>query len=293
MPTVQEAAYAAGIFDGEGTIDIKDRVRMAVKMTDREPVIAMQDILGGHFYQWKDTKMGRPVYEWRASGWEGTVEAIDTIIEFSLGKRRQLEVVQNYYFYKERFGNYPDARQAASFQLRSLRLPECNPITFDIETMGFEADTLPMLSCSFLEGNYEDRTYSAVKLTPASDMDLVLQTREILEAAPYTIGWNSSRFDINFVNTRLSKWGQRPMFLGCHIDASIVFDRFFGNKKRTSLVNAANQMEVTDEKVHKTPIDWVIWNAANVGDEEAMKYVADHSEKDIILTKRVYDAVTR
>jgi hypothetical protein len=293
MPTVSECAYAAGIFDGEGTIDMKDRVRMAVKMTDIEPVKALKDILGGHFYQWKDTDTGRPVYEWRAAGWDGVVESIESIIEYSRGKRRQLQVVGNFYLYKERFGLLAGAKEAASWQLRSLRNPIPAPITWDIETMGFDATTLPTLSCSFQEGDNEFGVYSTYKMTPSSDKDLVVQIREILEAAPYTIGFNSSRFDINFINSRLAVHGERQMFLGSHDDASVMFDYTFNNKKRTSLVNACNQMGVTDERVHKTPIDWVKWNAANAGDTEAMEYVVGHGKMDVILTRRLYNALVQ
>jgi uncharacterized protein YprB with RNaseH-like and TPR domain len=291
MPTEQECAYAAGIFDGEGTIDLKDSVRMAVKMTDREPVDAMRDILGGHFYQWQDTKTGRPVYEWRAAGWTGVIESIEYIFPYSRGKRKQLDVVANFYSYKERFGLLQGAKEAASFQLRGLRVPAPLPITFDVETMGFEADTLPLLTCAMLEGGNETGVWTPYKMTPASDKDLAVTIRETLEAAPYTIGWCSDRFDINYINTRLAFHGERPMFLGCHIDAQLLFDITFGNKKRTSLENAARQLGVTDEDAHKTPIDWVKWNAANAGDEDGMQYVIEHGANDVILTKRVYDAL--
>jgi len=293
MPTVSECAYAAGIFDGEGTIDLKDRVRMAVKMTDIEPVKALKDILGGHFYQWKDTDTGRPVYEWRAAGWDGVIDAIDNIVEYSRGKRRQLQVVGNFYLYKERFGLPTGAKEAASWQLRSLRNPIPVPITFDIETMGLEATSLPMLSCSFQEGDDESGVYSAFKMTPASDKDLAVQIREILESAPFTIGFNSSRFDINYINTRLAANGERQMFLGSHDDVSVMYDYTFNAKKRTSLLNAAAQLGVTDEVVKKTPIDWNIWNAANAGDEQSMDYILTHAKNDVILTKRVYNALVQ
>lgn len=292
MPTISECAYAAGIFDGEGTIDLKDRVRMAVKMTDIEPVRAMQDILGGHFYQWKDTDTGRPVYEWRAAGWTGVVESIEYIIEYSRGKRRQLEVVANFAAYKERFGLLPGAKEAASCQLRGLREPAAKPITFDCETMGFDSGTLPLLSCAIQWGDDELGTYSLFKVDPASDRELAVKVRDALELAPYTIGFASSRFDINFINGRLAFYGERPMFIGSHDDASVIFDYTFNKKKKTSLHDAALQLGVIDERVHKTPIDWVKWNAANAGDSEAMDYVTDHGNKDVKLTKRVYNALT-
>lgn len=289
MVLATDAAYAAGLFDGEGTIAISPRVRMAVKMTDKGPVDSLHDILGGHVYQWQDTNKGRPTYEWRAAGWDGTLEAIDAILEFSKGKRRQLEVVNNYASYKEVYGYDKEVREIASRQLLALRLPVPRPITFDIETMGLDSVTLPLLSCSFLEGDFEQDVFHTDN---QSELDKLHNIRDTLESAPYTIGYCSKRFDIPYINTRLAMYEERPPFLGCHEDAQLIFDSKFNNKKRTSLLNAAAQLGVSDEETHKTPIDWTKWTLAISGDQEAYDYVIEHAKMDVILTKRVYNAVT-
>ncbi len=288
MVMAADAAYAAGLFDGEGTLALLPRVRMAVKMTDRGPVQAMQDILGGHIYQWQDTGKGRPTYEWRAAGWDGTLEAIEAIQEFSKGKSRQLQVVSNYAAYKDTYGYSKDVLSVANNQLLGLREPIPSPITFDIETMGLDSTTLPMLSCSMLPADLEQKVFHT---DPSSELSKLVATRTILEGAAYTIGWCSVRFDIPYINTRLALYQERPMFLGCHEDGQLIFDKKFGNKKRTSLQNAATQLGLVDENAHKTPIDWGIWAAASAGDPDAMSYVYDHAKNDVILTKRVYNAV--
>lgn len=293
MATELEYAYAAGIFDGEGTIDMKDRVRMAVKMTDAEPVLAMQDILGGHFYQWQDQKSGRPTFEWRAAGWDGVMDAIDRIFVYSRGKRRQLQVVANWYDYKGFYGPNNDAKAIASNQLRSLRQPLPEPLTFDIETMGLDMHTLPMLSCSYMRGDDETHVWADWKKKPEGERGLAVAIRDTLEGAPYTIGFNSIRFDIPWIQRRLAEYGERPMFLGSHDDVSEDYKLLTGRKKRTSLHDMANELGLTDEEVHKTPIDWAIWNAANEGDMIAMDYVVHHGDMDIILTKRGHNAIKR
>lgn len=290
MPTVMEAAYAAGLFDGEGHIDIADRARMAVKMTDRGPVYAMRDILGGRVYQWQDTSTGRPTYEWRASGVAGMMEAIDIIYEYALGKKRQLQVASNYHLYRETYGYDREVKQVASTQLRGLRIPAPQPVTWDLETMGLDSSTLPILTCSTLTGDDTSSVTAFVK-TPGNEKQVIINIRDALEKAPYTIGWNSSRFDIPFLNTRLILHGERPAFLGSHDDASEIYKAFYGHKRRTSLEEAARQLGVTDENAHKTPIDWVKWNAANEGDPDAMSYVIQHGLNDVVLTKRTYNEV--
>lgn len=290
MVLATDAAYAAGLFDGEGTIAISPRVRMAVKMTDKGPVDTLHEILGGHVYQWQDTNKGRPTYEWRAAGWDGTLEAIDAIYEFSKGKRRQLEVVNNYAIYKETYGYDKEVREIASRQLLGLRMPVPEPITFDLETMGLDSLTLPMLSCTML---YGDNEHSTVSTAMESELKKLTTARTLLEEAPYTIGYCSKRFDIPYLNTRLALFEERPVFLGCHEDAQLMFDQKFGNKKRTSLQNAAAQLGLTDENAHKTPIDWAIWSAAISGDPQAYGYVLQHAKMDVILTKRVYNAIAK
>lgn len=294
MPTEQEFAYAAGLFDGEGTIDMKDRVRMAVKMTDREPIEALVDILGGHFYQWKNTKSGRPTYEWRAAGWEGTMDTIFSIRNYVVGKRRQLDVVGNYYEYRDQYGVIEEAKQAAAFQLRELRRVNMQPVTFDIETMGLDSKTLPMLSCHFQIGDDEQGVWSETKVQrPQSDEQLALAIRETLEGYPYSIGFNSIRFDIPWINERLSIYGHRAMFLGSHDDVSPMYDKMMGRNKRTSLKNAVDEQGLADDEKHKTPIDWVKWNAANAGDQIAQDYVNEHGNNDVVLTKRLYNVTTQ
>lgn len=295
----EDYAYAAGLFDGEGHIDIKGSVRMAIQMTDPEPIQAMYEIFGGHVYQWPErNKSGRDIYEWRAAGWEGVMDACNAMWPYIRGKKRQLQVAMNWYDYKNSYGVNPEAKAVASNQLRSLRDPFAVPITFDIETMGLDKKTLPMLSCSFQNGDDETSVYTVYKKTPASDRDVIVETRDILESAPYTIGWNSLRFDIPWIQERLMKHGERPMFLGSHDDGQDMYMEYEnvnegGRHRRASLKNAADALGVADSNTHKTPIDWDKWNAANAGDmgPDGMEYVIDHGEQDIALTKRVYNAI--
>lgn len=296
----EDYAYAAGLFDGEGHIDIKGSVRMSIQMTDPEPINAMYDIFGGHLYQWPErNKSGRDIYEWRAAGWDGVMDACSAMWPFIKGKRRQLQVAMNWYDYKSYYGVDKDAKRAASNQLRGLRAPNPEPITFDIETMGLDKETLPMLSCSFQRGDDETGIWTVYKRTPASDRDVAVETRDVLESAPWTIGWNSIRFDIPWIQRRLQEYGERPMFLGSHDDGQNMYMHMVHadeslRHRRTSLARASEDLGIADGNTHKTPIDWAKWNAANGGEmgPDGMEYVIGHGEQDIALTKRVYNAIT-
>lgn len=166
------------------------------------------------------------------------------------------------------------------------------PLSFDIETMGFKAKILPMLSCSFQWGDDEAGQFNLDKMsTPDSDELLALEIRDVLESAPLLLGWNSNRFDLHYINTRLSFHGHRPVVALASISVDVVYDKMLGRRTRTSLINAANEMGVTDEKIHKTPIDWEKWHAANEGDQAGMDYVVEHGAMDTILTKRIYNGI--
>ena len=293
MATELQYAYAAGLFDGEGTIDIDTDVRMAVKMTDEEPVRLIHETLGGHFYQWKNLPSGRQAYEWRASGWSGVMSAIDSIFDYSTGKRRQLQVAGNWYIYKSKHGPIKDAKVAASAQMRLLRRVGSRPISFDIETMGLQPSECSILSCSYQIGDEEDSVWKSWRINVDDEERMLLEIRATLEAAPWTMGFNSSRFDIPFINKRLALYSHRPMFLGSHDDVSEMYRTATKRSARTSLFDMANELGLTDVSVHKTPIDWDIWRAADSGETEAIKYVLEHGDMDVILTKRGHDAIMR
>lgn len=73
MPSKTELAYAAGLFDGEGSISASRsshspanwRVIVAVSMCDKAPVEFMARVFGGRALEIKQkTKSGKAIYQW-------------------------------------------------------------------------------------------------------------------------------------------------------------------------------------------------------------------------------------
>lgn len=281
MPTSLDIAYAAGIFDGEGTVAMPSR--LAVKMTTKGPIEHLYSTFEGHFYEWSPTSTGRPVYEWRVNGPE-VVPVAEAMREYATTKRRELDILIAYYGYREEYRNQPNVKQIASDKLRGCKRPNPQGLTFDIETTGLDPQTDSLLSASFMRGDSVYSTY--LTADDQDDRRVALDIRNEIEAAPFLIGFNSIRFDLPFVNARLTAHGDRPAFAGSHDDAM----KMFGDGRK-SLEFAANTLKVTDAEVKKTPIHWPTWYAAKGGDREAMKYIVDHAEKDVQLTRRVYDAI--
>lgn len=282
-------AYAAGLFDGEGTVRIQTTggIALEIQMTDEEPVDRMEALFGGtKKKEGRALDSGRTAYRWSVYG-ENAVNAATEMLPYSVNKRRQLEVILSYFDYIDR----PSIKDVALGQLLALRLPNAEPISWDLETMGLMAAKHNLLTCAMQFGNDEEGIQTLYKDNSKGEEALLLDARAVLESAPWTMGYNSKRFDIPFLNTRLAKYEHRPVFLGSHSDVSEMYMEYTGRKKRTSLLDMANELGLTDEEVHKTPIDWPTWYAANDGEDEAMDYVVEHGKMDVILTKRGYDAI--
>lgn len=303
MSTVQEEAYAAGLFDGEGWIRVGPDLgcRLSVQMTDEAPIRFMYQLFGGSMIRPREVKRpdksltGRTLYCWQLGNPDQALSAINAMQPYSLTKARQLDVAEKYLVGRSVLPREQRVTlaQVANTQITELKAPTPMSITFDIETMGLDAAEKPVISCTYMYNNDESTVFSDDILKWGNEENLLVAIRDRLEIAGFTIGWNSSRFDLNYINTRLARYDQRPMFLGSHDDADVIFDRVYNNKKRTSLVNAVNQLNLTDKEVHKTPIDWNIWDAAYYeNDRASMDYIINHAENDVKLTRRVWDVVT-
>ncbi|MGB9151770.1 MAG: hypothetical protein WCD70_01645 [Alphaproteobacteria bacterium] len=76
MPTNVECAYAAGLFDGEGSVGISYRmqskkskkqtysVKASIAMIDEESILWMVSTFGGHYDTTNRTKGGNVVHRW-------------------------------------------------------------------------------------------------------------------------------------------------------------------------------------------------------------------------------------
>ncbi len=98
-PTEAEIAWAAGLYEGEGTAIWLKSGRgqwLAVRMTDREPVQELCRIFGGNF---KDGHINpgevgkgyKPKYMWRISAWRDIIRVSEAIYTW-LSPRRKAQL---------------------------------------------------------------------------------------------------------------------------------------------------------------------------------------------------------
>lgn len=103
-PTEAEIAWAAGLFEGEGTITTSGgRPRLALKMTDVEPVQRFAEIVGyGRLYgpygnkaaERRDGHRRKRSFMWVATGEEG--RRVAEMLLDGLSQRRRDQVAEQY-----------------------------------------------------------------------------------------------------------------------------------------------------------------------------------------------------
>lgn len=117
-----------------------------------------------------------------------------------------------------------------------------------------------------------------------NDKWVVEKTIEEMNRYKLIVGWYISRYDIPMLNSRAVKHGINPP------QRNYRRDLWFSS--RASLALSNNRLATVGNflygKSGKTFLDWDIWDRAGRGDREALDYIVEHCEKDVIETERVY-----
>ena len=94
MGPIEEIAYIAGIFDGEGCVYVRTNCRSIdaqIDMTDLDILERVKIIFGGTIYGPYNRPDRKPIYIWRAGRREQVWKFLDTIYPL-LGYRRQTKI---------------------------------------------------------------------------------------------------------------------------------------------------------------------------------------------------------
>lgn len=161
---------------------------------------------------------------------------------------------------------------------------------FDIETTNLGAFMGRMLCASVCDswGNVTTRTISDFpQTTVLDDSGLAEWLRDELERYDIITGWNSSQFDVSFLQARLLRWGKRALRQDImHIDPMYKARPGRGARIGSSkLDNVAKFFRTPDQK---TPLDWDVWNLAATGDPGSMALVVEHCEADVLVLRSVF-----
>ena len=163
-------------------------------------------------------------------------------------------------------------------------------VFFDIEATSLKGNFGRMLCASGVESDGEpvtfradDPQYAGTKLR--DDSRLVVAFRNYLQQFDIIVGWNSKGYDIPFLNTRLLIAGERPWNPGWQIDLMWKAKKFSLALHSARLDAVAKTFRTPNQK---TDIEFDMWLDAALHEKEAMDYVVDHCEKDVLVLREVF-----
>jgi len=164
-------------------------------------------------------------------------------------------------------------------------------VFFDIESTDLKVPFGNMLCCSFLgleddkctTFRLDDRKYKGRVLE--DDSRLALAVKNYLEDSFCWVGWNSKMFDIAFINARLTLHGMRPVEKRMHIDLM-----YYARRPQVTFYSSRLEAvaETLDLPVQKTKLLPQVWVAAKRLDKDAMNYVVDHCEHDVLVLREIF-----
>lgn len=115
------------------------------------------------------------------------------------------------------------------------------------------------------------------------DRWVVEQIRELLRSFDILFTWNGSRFDIPFLNSRLLLHGLEPLPKKLHKD--LLYTARYGLHLHSNRL--ASVQEFLGLAHEKSSISGTYWTKALTGDRDAMDYIIDHMERDVLVTEEV------
>jgi len=169
---------------------------------------------------------------------------------------------------------------------------------FDIETSNLNADFGIVLCAVIMDVNTREMKVlrwddmPEFKKDRSSDKQLCEAIKQALEAFDVIIGYNSSKFDIPFLNTRLIKNGDEMITGIKHIDL-LYSARYYLKLSKNTLENLTEFLGTIERK---TKVDGSQWTKALVmagtpKGRKAMDYIVNHCIKDVQVLAEVFGKI--
>lgn len=154
-------------------------------------------------------------------------------------------------------------------------------VFFDIESTGLKADYDSVLVISFKRFGQEPFSYPIIQV--GNDQRIIREAKEILEDSMCWVSYYGKGFDIPFLNTRLMKWGHKPIQPRHHLDL------YFTLKPKTSmsrkgLGSFARFLGVETQKIE---VSQNVWSEIPFK-KEHIKPMTERCEGDCITLEQLY-----
>jgi hypothetical protein len=129
------------------------------------------------------------------------------------------------------------------------------------------------------------RQGATISITQPDEKALLQDIWNILDEADVVIGWNSKRFDIKKINSKLIAYGFPPPSPYIQIDVMT-------EKKKLTASNS-NKLENTGvewKTGHKLPHQgFKLWTGCSEGDKKSWSLMRRYNIQDVVLTEKNYD----
>lgn len=162
---------------------------------------------------------------------------------------------------------------------------------FDIEATDLKANfgRLLCMSVADMFGNVVTLRSDAPEFRGERVRDdrlLAIGCRDLLETYDVIVGWNSKKYDVPFIDSRLTIHDERPLRKDImHIDPMYKAGQFSLALQSRRLDSVAQTFRLDEQK---TPIDPEFWMDAALGDSAAMDYVVEHCEADVLTLRAAF-----
>lgn len=162
---------------------------------------------------------------------------------------------------------------------------------WDIESTGLNASYGRILCATVKPAGgtavtFRNTDYSSFKSQPWNDKSLVKDLRDELEKYVVLVSYNGQRFDVPIVNTRLMKYGLKPISPAVkHCDLYFV-TRYRMRLSSSSLESLLSHLALPEQKMKLSPD---VWNRAGAGDREALELIAQRNVSDCVALEQAFD----
>lgn len=178
-----------------------------------------------------------------------------------------------------------------------LRLVEAGKtlVTFDIEATGLKGDYNSVLCVSIRPFKSDAHTFAITR--PGQDKGVVSEAAEMLREADCWVTYYGKGFDFPMLNTRLLKWGLRPLERKPHVDMYYTLKSNLLTARRSQAhlldwLRIDHTGESTDrdnrDAVHKMSVSADEWNRVLADPARAMKTMVKRCESDTLGLQSLY-----
>lgn len=169
-----------------------------------------------------------------------------------------------------------------------LRLVENNNsiVFFDLESTGFKGDYNSIIVGSILHFKYKNATNHSIAQV-GNDKRVVREIKEHLEAADCWVTYYGKGFDIPMLNTRLLKWGMKPVEKRPHLDLYFTLKSNL-NTSRKGLGHMVRWLQVPD-KEQKMDVSPDTWASLATDFDKNIRIMEKRCESDVVILRDLYN----